>query len=241
MGKDFDRSLTGSGPFGKKREEEEDMSDLEAYLRPTDTIDCNHERIQATAHELTTGCTSPGEKALSLFSFVRDRIPYNLYMISDFKEDFMASRILAWGKGYCVQKAVLLAALARASGIPAGLAFARIRNHKAPAKIVQFTGTNIFPRHGYTRLFLGGAWVSVAPTFDSALCERIGVPAVDWDGKADATLPAEDSQGGKYIEYIEKFGFHADLPFDWIVAETSKNVGKDKRPWITREDVPKGS
>jgi hypothetical protein len=29
------------------------------------------------------------------------------------------------------------------------------------------------------------------------------------------------------IEYIEKFWTYADLPFDWIVTETSKNVGKD--------------
>ncbi len=216
------------------------MNDLKEYLISTDTIDCGHGQILAKARELTLGCASQREKALRLFAFVRDEIPYNLYMISVFREDFRASRVLAWGKGYCVQKAVLFTALARAAGIPARLTFARIRNHKAPAKIVAFTGTNIFPRHGYTQLFLDGAWVSVAPTFDRALCEKIGVPVVDWDGRTDATLPAEDLQGGKYIEYIEKFGHYADLPFDWIVAETSKNVGKDKRPWITRDDIPRG-
>lgn len=216
------------------------MSDLEEYLKPTETIDCDNEHIFAKAHELTLGCTSPREKAVKLFLFVRDAIPYNLYMISVFKEDFIASRILEWGKGYCVQKAVLLTALARTSGIPSRLAFARIRNHKAPEKIVRFTGTNIFPRHGYTQFSLENAWLSVAPTFDSALCQKSGVPVVQWDGHADAILPGEDLQGGKYIEYIEKFGAYADLPFDWIVAETSKNVGKNKRPWISREDVPKG-
>ncbi|HPE44329.1 MAG TPA: transglutaminase family protein, partial [Deltaproteobacteria bacterium] len=190
--------------------------------------------------ELTEGCLTPREKALRLFRHVRDEIPYSLYMISVFKEDFTASRILAWGKGYCVQKAVLLAALARAAGIPARLAFARIRNHKAPAKIVALTGTNIFPRHGYTQLFLEGTWVSMAPTFDSTLCAKIGVPVVEWDGQTDATLPLEDLNGGKYIEYVEKFGHYADLPFDWIVAETSKTVGKDKRPWLSREDITRG-
>jgi transglutaminase-like putative cysteine protease len=213
---------------------------MEEYLRPTDTIDCDHATIRAKASELTEGCTSPREKALRLFRYVRDEIPYSLYMISVFKEDFTASRILAWGKGYCVQKAVLLAALARASGIPARLAFARIRNHKVPTKIVALTGTNIFPRHGYTQFFLDETWVSVAPTFDSTLCAKIGVPVVEWDGQTDATLPPEDLQGGKYIEYVEKFGFYADLPVDWIVAETSKNVGKDKRPWVSKDDMPKG-
>lgn len=216
------------------------MPDPDQYLRPTDTIDCDHETIRTKALELTEGCGSPREKALRLFAFVRDEIPYNLYMISVFREDFTASHILAWGKGYCVQKAVLLTALARAAGIPARLAFARIRNHKAPAKIVAFTGTNIFPRHGYTQLFLDGTWVSVAPTFDRSLCEKIGVPVVEWDGQTDAILPPEDLQGGRYIEYIEKFGDREDLPFEWIVAETSKNVGKDKRPWLSRGDIPKG-
>jgi len=216
------------------------MNELDQYLRPTDTIDCDSEAIVTKTREFTDGCADTREKALRLFLFVRDEIPYSLYMISVFREDFTASRVLAWGKGYCVQKAVLLAALARAAGIPARLAFARIRNHKAPAKIVALTGTNIFPRHGYTQLFLEGTWVSVAPTFDSTLCAKIGVPVVEWDGHTDATLPLEDLNGGKYIEYVEKFGHYADLPFDWIVAETSKTVGKDKRPWISKDDVPKG-
>ncbi len=214
------------------------MSDQEEYLVPTDTIDCDQEDIMAKAGELTRGCTSVNEKALELFTFVRDAIPYNLYMISVFKEDFRASRILEWGKGYCVQKAVLFAALARAAGIPSRLVFAQIRNHKVPEKIARLMGTNVFPRHGYTQLLLDDAWVNVAPTFDSALCRKIGVPVVDWDGRSDAVLPGQDLNGDTYIEYVEKFGAFADLPFDWIVAETSKRVGTDKRPWLTKKDVP---
>jgi len=214
------------------------MSELEDYLRPTDTIDCANEAILAKTRELTQGCATPVEKALALFYFVRDDIPYNLYMISVFKEDFTASRILAWGKGYCVQKAVLFSALARAAGIPSRLAFAKIRNHKVPEKVLALAGDNIFPRHGYTQLFLENTWVSVAPTFDKALCEKIGAPVVEWDGRTDATLPSIDLQGHPYIEYVEKFGTHADLPFDWIVEAISKKVGKDKRPWLSRQDIP---
>ncbi len=212
----------------------------EEYFQPTDTIDCTNEAILTKARGLTEGSATPQAKALALFHFVRDEISYNLYMISVFKEDFAASRILAWGKGYCVQKAVLLAALARAVGIPSRLAFAKIRNHKIPEKIVKLTGDNIFPRHGYTQLFLENTWVSVAPTFDKALCKKIGVPVVEWDGRTEATLPPADLQGSPYIEYIEKFGTFADLPFDWIVEATSKKVGKDKRPWLSRQDIPSG-
>jgi len=211
---------------------------MEEYLKPTETIDSDNEEIMSCAQGIITGCGAQREKAVKLFYFVRDSIPYNLYMISVFKEDFKASKILEWGKGYCVQKAVLLAALGRASGIPTRLVFAGIRNHKIPEKIVRMTGSNIFPRHGYTQMFIEGSWISVAPTFDKTLCERIGVPTVEWDGKEDAVLPEKDLSGGKYIEYVEKYGAHDDLPFEWIVSETSKKVGTEKRPWIKREDVP---
>ncbi|MDT8273525.1 MAG: transglutaminase family protein [Desulfomonilia bacterium] len=75
-----------------------------------------------------------------------------------------------------MQKAVLLTALDRAAGIPSRLAFARIRNHKVPQQVRQMTGTNIFPRHGFTQFFLEGSWVIVAPTFDKELCMKIGAP-----------------------------------------------------------------
>ena len=99
------------------------------------------------ARNVTDTCESDTEKAVKLFYFVRDSIRYNLFMISVFEEDFKASRILEWGKGYCVQKAVLLTALARAAGIPTRMAFAQIRNHRVPEHIVKTTGSNIFPRH----------------------------------------------------------------------------------------------
>jgi transglutaminase-like putative cysteine protease len=58
---------------------------------------------------------------------VRDEIKYNMYTPKFLPEHFLASNILAKNEGYCVQKAVLLVALARAAGIPAGLGFAKIR------------------------------------------------------------------------------------------------------------------
>ena len=106
---------------------------------------------------------------------MRDEIPYNVYMISMFKEDFVASTVLERGKGYCVQKAVLLAALGRAVGIPTRLAFAMIRNNRTPQRFVDKVGTNVFPRHGYDQFYLNGAWVSVAATFDRELCEKNGL------------------------------------------------------------------
>lgn len=202
-------------------------------LKSTFTIDSNHESIHETARRITAGCTADTEKAVRLFYFVRDSIQYSFYMVSVFEEDFIASRILNWGKGYCVQKAVLLAALGRAAGIPSRLVFASIKNHRVPPHIAEQIG-NTFPRHGYNQFLLNGRWVSAAAPFDKALCEKNGLPCVEFDGQRDAVLPEEDLQGNPYIEYFEKFPPQADLPFEWIIEKIRKRLGPNKRPWINR-------
>ena len=213
-----------------------EMSDFELkkYLRPTFTIDCDHERVIKCARELTNSCSSDREKAVNLFYFVRDSIRYNMYMISVFEEDFKASRVLKWGKGYCVQKAVLLTALGRAAGIPSRLLFARIRNYKVPPHILEWKKDNIFEDHGYTQFYIDGKWVCAAPTFDRALCDSLGVPAVEFDGRSDAILPKKDLRGEPYIEYLEKYPPCDDLPFDRIRARIARAWGDNKRPWLEK-------
>ncbi|MDY6863505.1 MAG: transglutaminase family protein [Thermodesulfobacteriota bacterium] len=208
--------------------------DLEVYLKPTLTIEANHDSIIKTAKSLTNACSSDREKAIKLFYFVRDSIRYSIYMTSVFIDDFRASRVLQWKKGYCVQKAVLLTALGRAAGIPSRLVFARIRNHRLPDHILQKQKSNIFPRHGYNQFFLNKGWVSAAATFDKDLCKKNGLPTVEFDGNRDAILPEKDLNGKPYIEYIEKFPPNEDLPFDWIMEKVVKIVGPDKRPWLNK-------
>lgn len=213
----------------------ENRRDKETYLQPTFTIESRHPMIMECLENVTGACTDDREKLVRLFYFVRDSIRYNLFMISAFEEDFRASRILEWGKGYCVQKAVLLAALARAARIPGRLAFAKIRNHRTPEHIVKKVGTNVFPRHGYNQFYCGGRWISAAAVFDKDLCEKNGLPTVEFDGSADAVLPERDLQGRPYIDYLEKYPATADLPFQWIVPVISERFGPDKRPSQSRQ------
>jgi len=208
---------------------------MELYLQATPTIDSDHKEIRDTAHIVTQGCSNNEEKAVKLFYFVRDSIKYNVYMISVFIDDFKASRILEWRKGYCVQKAVLLAAMGRAVGIPSRLAFAKIKNHKVPERLHEILGTTIFPRHGYNQFFLNGRWINVTASFDRALCGKYGLPTVEFNGKEDALLPEKTLLGEPYIEYLQKFPPKEDLPFDWIIRKVSRMVGPDKRPWLHKE------
>ncbi len=214
----------------------DDRNDMGIYLSPTYAVDSDQESIVTIAEDLTRDCSDDVKKAVALFHFVRDSIHYNVFMISVFREDFKASRILEWGKGYCVQKAVLLTALGRAAGIPSRMAFAKITNHRVPPHVYERLGVNTFPRHGYNQFFLDGHWVSAAATFDRGLCEKNGLPVVEFDGKNDAMLPEKDLRGRPYIDYVEKFSPAEDLPFDWIVERIVRIVGPDKRPWFKRED-----
>jgi transglutaminase-like putative cysteine protease len=132
-------------------------------LSRTFFIDCDHKAVREKARELIAGSKGMKERAVRLFSFVRDEIRYNIYAERLTDADFKASRVLARKEGYCVQKAVLLVALARAAGIPARLRFAEIRSHLTAPDIVAKRGSDIFPYHGFTDLCVDGRWVKATP------------------------------------------------------------------------------
>ena len=208
---------------------------LDRYLLSTPTIDSEHPLIVATSRRITGTITEPKEKAVRLFYFVRDEIHYSVYMISTSFDDFKASTILEAGRGYCVQKAVLLAALCRSVAIPSRLVFAKIRNHRAPAQLVEQTGANVFPSHGYCQLSLNDRWINVTPAFDQNLCHTLGVPSVEFDGEGEAVLANIDLSGNRYIDYLEKYEPQADLPFEWLRSRLLPIWG-EKRSWLTDND-----
>jgi len=49
-------------------------------------------------------------------------------------------------------------------------------------------------------------------------------------------LPDRALDGSPYIEYLEHYGYFADLPLDFITERTSKIWGRDKRSWLRPED-----
>ena len=125
-----------------------------AFLRPARFIDSDHASIRSLAAELTGKDDSPRTRAVRIFGFVRDRIRYNPFSPMMDEKDYLASTVLARGFGFCVQKAVLLAALSRAAGVPCRLCFADIRNHIVPGDLAELMGTDLFTYHGYGEFFL---------------------------------------------------------------------------------------
>ena len=97
-----------------------------------------------------------------------------------------ASDILAAGRGYCVSKAALLAAVARAAGVPARVGYADVRNHMTSPRLYESLGTDIFHWHSYADLYVDGRWVKATPAFNASLCDRLGVHVLEFDGRSDS-------------------------------------------------------
>jgi len=191
------------------------MEDLSIYLKPTYYIDYDLPSVLLVSKKIVA--SHPHEKARAIFNFVRDRIPYTPYSHFYLPEHYPASRTLERGEGFCVQKAVLLAALARANSIPARLVFADIRNYLIPSKLWNMMRTNVFAFHGYNELYIDNRWIKVTPTFDIDMCKRLNLKPVEFDGHNPAIFHSHDLNGRLHIEYIKDHGHFADLPFETVI------------------------
>ena len=190
--------------------------DKSNYLGPSFFLDCDAAPIREKSGELTANIKEPRGKAIRIFYFVRDDIRYNGFSPRPSDEDFKACHILARCEGYCVQKALLLVALALAAGIPARLRFAEIRILHTAKSIAEKRGSNVFPCHGLTYLYVEGHWVKATQSYDLGYCRKAGIAPVELDGKTDALLPLSTLDGRLNIEYIQDRGFFDDLPLDGI-------------------------
>lgn len=209
---------------------------MQEYLKASLEIDCNHPAIKELSQTLTQNCHTDSDKAVNLFNYVRDECHYNMYATTGEREAYRSSAILKSGQGWCLQKAVLLTSLGRAAGIPSRLILVAIRNHKSPPEAVELMGTNVFFPHAYNHFFLDGHWVKAAATFDREICERILVPTVEFDGIHDAILPATDLNGQPYIDYLEEYGYFAEIPWEIIIENSYKLYGEIAHRWLVKDE-----
>src|SRR5579883_3005657 len=99
------------------------------FLQPTRYIDCDAPPVRAFAAQAAAGLAGQRARAIALYRAVRDGIVYDPYLDYTDVSVFRASAVLAAGRGFCAGKSALLAACARAVGIPARVGFADVRNH----------------------------------------------------------------------------------------------------------------
>ena len=203
------------------------MEQLEKYLKPSFTIESDHKLIREKADELIRNQEDAIDKAKSLFYFVRDQIKYTIFVQIRHEEDYKATTTLQKAKGYCVQKAVLMTALARATGIPARLGFADIIDRMLPQQYIDIQGTNVTVYHGFVELYLNGRWIMVEPAYDPNACKRYRILPVDFDGEHDAKIHPTDIDGKLHTEYVKFHGSFQDLPHTQIINATKQAYGQD--------------
>ena len=191
----------------------------EDALGATDLIDADAPVVRETADRVAGGAEG-SEAVRLLFDHVRDEVAYEMApRFDEGRDEWKASATLERGYGFCQQKAVALAALLRARGIPAGIVVQDLQDHKIPAHYVEFIGSQRLEVHGLTCAYVDGDWVRLDPTLPRALCERKRYRLAEYDGAGDAVLAETDLDGEPHFGVLEELGTWPDMP-DEIVEHT---------------------
>lgn len=193
--------------------------DLAQFLAPSAFIDSDAPHVIKFAKLAVEGATDSRAAILRLYSAVRDGVIYDPYVSLADPANYQASHVLAVSRGFCIGKSALLAASARAIGVPARVGFADVRNHLTSRRLYEITKTDVFTWHSYTELYLSGRWVKATPAFDRALCDRVGLKPLEFDGETDSLFQPFDPAGRRHMEYLQDRGPFADVPFDAIQAD----------------------
>lgn len=183
-------------------------------------VDADHAAVRAFVRAAVGAADTPRERAVRLFYAVRDGLRYDPFTCSANRDAYFASAIAAAGRTWCVPKAVLLAAAARAAGIPAAIGLADVTNHLTTEKLRRtLGGTDLFVDHGYCALWLDGRWVKAAAVFNRELCERFAVRPTEFDGVGDALLQEYDASDRRHMSYLRDDGLYDDLPFETVMDD----------------------
>ena len=130
-------------------------ANLDEYLASDAVVDWREPAVAQKARDLAGAIPGEVEKARLLFEWVRDQIPHS----NDIGSDVVtcaASEVLRHGTGICYAKSHLLAALLRATRIPAGFCYQVLRRDAPYEGLVL---------HGLNGIYLASwhRWIRVDP------------------------------------------------------------------------------
>ncbi len=186
-------------------------------------MNCDDESVREFAARNIVGAKTEREKAVKLYYAVRDGFHYNPHILDLRRAGLTASDLLKRNRGYCVEKAVLLAAAARAVNIPSRLSFYIVRNHIASGKLEKLLRKNYLVFHGAAEMFLDNKWLKTTPAFNKKLCDFLKVEPLEFDGTSDSIFQEFDKSGNVFMEYLHEYGAFDDLPYQLYLDELRKH------------------
>ena len=195
-------------------------------LLPTAMVESDHPEVRKFADQHSDASASATDNAVSIYYAVRDDFRYDPYSIDLSERGLSASHVLSTGRGWCVNKAVLLAACCRAIGIPARLGYADVRNHLSTERMRKKMGTDLFVWHGYTSILLDEKWMKATPAFNIELCEKFRLRPLEFTGCEDSIYHPFDLDGQKHMEYVTFRGEFCDVPLQQIIDDMEKYYPK---------------
>lgn len=211
---------------------------MTTYIEENSNFDYSHTSIQNLLQQIVPNPESMSKKdiAISIYLFVRDHWDYFPYRFSLKEEDWKASNICSLEKGHCLDKAIIMISLLRASKIPARLGLAKVKNHIGVDDIVKKFGNDVLLPHGYVEVFLNDTWVKATPAFNASLCDKLGVDVLEFDGENDSLFQAFDKNGTQsFMEYLEDYGTFDNVPLPYMLE-----LMKETYPPLRKNDVKLG-
>ncbi|MDI1481299.1 transglutaminase family protein [Polyangium sp. y55x31] len=186
------------------------------YLATTDIIDWQHPDVRAQAAALAQGAAGPVEIARRCFNWVRDAIRHTLDIQAG-PLTCTASEVLRHHSGFCYAKSHLLAALLRASGLPAGLCYQRLA-HESGFCLHGFNAV-LLPGLGWYRIDARGNKPGIDTTFEPP-SERLAYVATAPGEATDRAVYAHPLPivVAKLRAHADWQSFAADLPDQVLVS-----------------------
>lgn len=193
------------------------------YLKSSYFFDFENDLVQSLIAEFADYSISDKQKAIGVYTKIRDDWKYDPYSISLSKETYTASSIADKPTGNCVEKSILLIACFRALGLPARLHLGKVKNHIAVERLTEKFGSNELTPHGMVNVFIGDKWLKVSPAFNASLCKMLNVDPVDFDGENDSFLQQYNSEGSRFMEYIDDYGHFEDVPIEFMLNNVKEH------------------
>lgn len=189
-----------------------DYPDPRDCIAPGEFIDSEAHEIEAAVARLNIAESSPSERAVAIFNHVRDTIEYE-FAIRNTPGEYKASFTIQDGRGFCVRKSILVAAMCRAAGIPAVVILSNMRDMSLSPRIVQMLGTDIMYNHGLAGVYLDGQWFKLDASLSPELVAKKQYRLVEFDGRSDALQSNTTLTGDPHMEYVAYHGAYTDLPY----------------------------